>query len=319
MSIVLLWGVLGVHPAVDAQPTPPIPRIGYLGPDPQVVAPQLAAFKDALRAIGYDDGRNLVIEYRSAGQRFDRLPELASELVAAKVDIIVAVAPPAARAAQRATRAIPIVMVAHDPVAMGFVESFQRPGGNITGIAFQNPELTTKRLDYLAQAVPGLSRIAVIWNKEGSPDNALRALEAAARSRNIQVLALELREPGEFPAAIVRAKGWGAQGVVQLASPILHANRTLVIELLNANRLPASCELPEWAADGCLMTYSASMNAIFRRFAYFVDRILKGVKPADLPVEQPREFEFVINDKTAKAMGLVLPPELLLQATEVIR
>src|SRR5437867_69592 len=201
----------------DAQRPAKLPRIGFLGMDSQMQAERLAAFQEGLRELGYVDGRNVVIEYRWAEGRFERLPELASELVALPVDVIVTAAPPAVRAAQHATSTIPIVMTAHDPVGMGFVGSLARPGGNITGLVFQDSELSAKRLDLLRQAIPNLTRVAVLWNKEGGGVNALRAVEDAARTLGLQVIALEVREPGDFAVAIASAKSSGAQGLIQLA------------------------------------------------------------------------------------------------------
>ena len=247
-------------------------------------------------------------------------PSLAAELAALKVDVIVTAAPPSVRAAQRATTTIPIVMSVHDPLGMGFADSLAHPGGNITGVAFQDSELSTKRLDLLRQAVPNLTRVAILWNREGGGDAAVHAVEAAARSLGIQVLVAGSEgTTGDLAKAIASAKAWGAQGVVQLASPSFTKHRRILLELLAANRLPASCEMRMYVAEGCLMTYSADFDMMFRRLAYFVDLILNGAKPADLAIDQPKEFEFVINQKTAQSLGLTLPSSLLLQATEVIR
>jgi putative tryptophan/tyrosine transport system substrate-binding protein len=192
----------------------------------------LAAFRDELRQRGYVDGQTIVIDYRWAEGRFDRLPELASELVALKVNVIVTAAPPAVRAAQRATATTPIVMTVHDPVGMGFVESLAHPGGNITELAFQDDEWSQKRLELLRQTVPGLARVAVLWNQAGGGSSAVRAVEAAARALGLQVLALEVREPGDFATAIASAKSWRAQGLAQLASPFITKNRATLLELL---------------------------------------------------------------------------------------
>jgi len=316
---ILVCALLATSVSVEVQHAAAMPRIGFLGMDSRMQAEWLAEFQDELRARGYVDGQTVEIEYRWAEGRFDRLPELASELVALKVDVIVTAAPPSVRAAQRATTSIPIVMTVHDPVGMGFVKSLAHPGGNITGVAFQDAELSTKRLDLLRQAVPHLARVAVLWNKEGGGNSAKEAVESAARTLQLQVLVVEVRETGDFAAAFASAKSWGAQGVVQLASPFITRHRGILLDLLGANRMPATCEMRRYVAEGCLMTYSASLKTLFRRMAYFVDRILKGASPAELPVEQPREFEFVINLRTAHALGLSVPPILLLQATDVIQ
>jgi ABC-type uncharacterized transport system substrate-binding protein len=311
-------GLLVVSLSAEAQRPVRVPRIGFLGMDSQMQAEFLAGFQEGLRALGYVDGRTIAIEYRWAEGRFDRLPELAVELVGLKLDVIVTAAPPSIRAVQRATTTIPIVMSVGDPVGLGFVESFARPGGNITGVAFQDAELSTKRLDLLRQTVPRLARVAVLWNKEGDVPRSVQAVEAAARALGLQVLVLEIREPRDFATALASAKSWGAQGLVQLASPFITKNRAILLELLSSNRLPATCEMRKYVVDGCLMTYSASLRGMFHRMAYFVDRILKGANPATLPIEQPSEFELVINLKTAQALGLSVPQVVLGQATEVI-
>jgi putative ABC transport system substrate-binding protein len=319
LAIGLACGLLGIALSVEAQRPANVPRVGFLGMDSQMQAEWLAEFQDGLRALGHIDGRNIVIEYRWAEGRFERLPELASELVALKVNVIVTAAPPSVRAAQRATSTIPIVMSVHDPVGLGFVKSLAHPGGNITGLAFQDAEFSTKRLDLLRQTVPNLARVAVIWNKEGGGTAAVHAVEAAARTLGLEVLVLEVREPRDFASAIAAAKSWGAQGLLQLASPFITKNRAIFLELLSSNRLPATCEMRRYVVEGCLMTYSASLRELFRRMAYYVDRVLKGANPADLPVEQPREFELVINLKTAQTLGLSVPQIVLFQATDVIR
>ena len=305
-------------PAEGQRPTA-APHVGFLGMDSVMQAEWLVAFRDELRQRGYVDGQSVVIDYRWAEGRFDRLPAMADELVALKVSVLVTAAPPAVRAAQRATTTIPIVMTAHDPVGMGFVESLAHPGGNITGLAFQDDQLSQKRLDLLRQMVPGLARVAVIWNQEGGGTAAPRAVEAAARGLGLQVLVLEVREPRDFATVVATAKSWHAQGLVQLASPFITKNRTILLELLASNHLPATCEMRRYVAEGCLMTYSANLAGMFRRMAYYVDRILKGAHVADLPVEQPREFELVINLKTARDLGLTVPQILLLQANETIQ
>jgi putative tryptophan/tyrosine transport system substrate-binding protein len=314
-SALLLAGAL----TGEAQRPTAAPHVGFLGMDSQMQAEWLAAFRDELRQRGWVDGQTMVIDYRWAEGQFDRLPALAVELVALKVNVIATAAPPAVRAAQRATTTIPIVMSAHDPIGMGFVKSLAHPGGNITGVAFQDDDLSQKRLDLLRQTVPGLARVAVIWNREGGGTSAVQAVEAAARVLGLQVLTLEIREPSDFATAFATAKTWRAQGLAQLASPFITRNRAVFLELLASNRLPATCEMRRYVVEGCLMTYSANLGGMFRRMAYYVDRILKGTPPADLPIEQPREFELVINLKTARELGLSVPQILLLQANETVQ
>jgi putative ABC transport system substrate-binding protein len=248
----LVGGLLVVSLSAESQRPVRVPRIGFLGMDSQMQAEFLAAFQEGLRALGYVEGRTIAIEYRWAEGRFDRLPELALELVGLKVDVIVTAAPPSIRAVQRATTTIPIVMSVGDPVGLGFVESFARPGGNITGVAFQDAELSTKRLDLLRQTVPRLACVAVIWNKEGDVPRSVQFVEAAARALGLQVLVLEIREPRDFATALASAKSWGAQGLVQLASPFITKNRAILLELLSSNRLPAP------ACGGCSIAWPTS-------------------------------------------------------------
>ncbi len=311
--------LLALASSAEAQPAQKIPRIGWLGLDSAMQSARIDAFKKGLADQGYVEGKNIVIESRWAEGRFDRLPALAAELAALNVDVIVTAAPPAVRAAQQATKTIPIVMSVHDPVGMGFVGSFAHPGGNITGVAFQDSELSSKRLDYLRQVVPGLTRVAILWNREGNGDAAVQTVERAGRAIGLEVLVLEVKGPGDFAAAITKAKAWGAQGLVQLASPLITKNRRMLLDELDANHIAATCEMREYVVDGCLMTYSADINLLFRSLAYFVGRILKGAKPADLAIEQPREFEFVINETTARHLGLNIPKSVLLQANEVLK
>jgi len=317
LGISLAFALLATLMACDA-PREKLPRVGFLGMDSQMQVHRVAAFQDGLRALGYVEGRTITVEYRWAEGRFDRLPELAAELVALNVDVIVTAAPPAVRAAQSATSKIPIVMAVHDPIGMGFAERLPRPGANITGVAFQDSELSTKRLDLLRQVVPNLKHVAVLWNREGGGVGSVEAVESAARSLGLDVLLLEVEKTADFATAIASAQASGAQGLIQLASPFITKHRSVLLPLLVTHRMPATCELREYVVEGCLMTYSANLSLIFRRMADFVDRILKGARPADLPIEQPREFEFVINLKTARALGLAVPPSVRIQVSEVI-
>jgi putative ABC transport system substrate-binding protein len=298
---------LSLPGSVYAQPAAKMPRVGFLGMDSAMQAGRVAELRAGLQALGYVEGKNIAIEYRWAEGRFDRLPELAAELAAQKVDVIVTAGPPAVHAAQHATKTIPIVIAAvHNPVGQGFATTLARPGGNLTGLAFQDEDLSVKRIDYFRQAVPGLAKLAILWN----------AVEAAARNSGIEVRAYEIRQPADFAAAMSKAKAWGANGVLQISSPFITKHRALFIEQLRIHRFPATCEARMYVIDGCLMAYGASLEAMFRRSAWFVDRILKGADPATLAIEQPREFEFVINKKTAEALGLTIPKSLEFQMTE---
>jgi putative ABC transport system substrate-binding protein len=318
--VALTLGLCVAFVPADAQRPAPVPRIGFLGMDSAMQAQRLAAFLDGLRALGYVDGQIITIAYRWAEGRFDHLPALAAELVGLPVDILVTAGPPAVRAAQQATTAIPIVVAAmHEPIAMGVVTSWAQPGGNITGQAFPDTDLSTKRLELLREALPQLSRVAVLWEPMGGGVLAVRAVEDAARALGLQLHVLEVREPHDLATAVAAAQAGGAQAVLQLTSPFFTKHRQTLLELLSTHHLPAIYEARMYVVEGCLMTYGASFDAMFRRAAYYVDRLLKGTKPADLPVEQPREFELVINRTTAQALGLTLSPQLLYQATEVIQ
>jgi putative ABC transport system substrate-binding protein len=307
--------VLGLQ-VFEAQCAEPVPKIGFLGMDSGMQAARVAAFRDGLAALGYVEGKNIQIEYRWAEGKFDRLPKLASELVADKVSVIVTAGPPAVPPARQATATIPIVMTIHNPVGKGLVTSLARPGGNITGIAFQDAELSSKRLSYMREMVPGLARLAILWNAQGGGPETVEAVESDAKTLRLQTRAFEVHDVTELPATIKEIRAWGAQAVIQLASPFFTLNRKALIAELMANRMPAACELREYVVDGCLMTYSADLNAMFGQMASFVVRILKGANPAELPIEQPREFQFVINKKTADALDLKIPKSLEIQMTE---
>jgi putative ABC transport system substrate-binding protein len=294
-----------------------LPRIGFLGLDSAMQSVRTLAFVDELRKLGYVDGKNIVIEYRWAEGHFDRLPQLAAELVAAKVNIIVTAAPPAVAAARGATKTIPIIMTAHNPVGAGYAASLAHPGGNVTGVAFQDAELSTKRLVHLKDAVPNLRRVAVLWHRAGQGGtDTVEVVESAAKELGLETRAFEVREVTDFAKAVQAATAWGAQALLQVSAPFITLNRKVMIAELSAQKMPATCELREYVADGCLMTYSADLNALFRQMAPFVDRILRGANPADLAIEQPREFQFVINRKTADMLGLKIPRSLEYQMTE---
>jgi len=293
----------------------PVRRIAFLGMDTQMQATRIAAFRDELAKRGYVEGRNLHIDYAWAQGDFGRLPDLARDLVAKKPEVIVTAAPPPVRALQQATDSIPIVMIVQDPVGQGFTDSLNRPGRNITGVAFQDWELSTKRLDQLRRVVPGLTRIAILWN-----DNATRhQVEGAADAMGLAWKSFEVRTPSDIPAAVASAKDWGAQAMLQLASPIITKNRKLLIDSLAANHMPASCEMRLYVDDGCLMTYSADLDKMFRGMAAMTARILNGARPQDTPVDQPREFDFVINMKTARELGLTIPQLVLLETTDRVQ
>ena len=274
-----------------------------------------------LRELGYLEGQNIAFELRFADGKTDRLPGLAAELVVLKVDVIVTSGTPASLAAKQATRTIPIVMAQlADPVGAGLVASLGRPGGNVTGLTTQDADLSGKRLEMLLQVVPKVSRFAVLID-ETSPGSMLiaRGTQIAAQSLGVQLQSLGVRGPEELDGAFSAMKEGRAGALIVESSSLLFTSRTRLADLALKNRLPTMFAQKEYAEAGGLMAYSADFSDLFRRSATFVDKILKGAKPADLPVEQPTKFELVINLKTAKALGLTIPPSLLGRADEVIQ
>ncbi|HEV8458500.1 MAG TPA: ABC transporter substrate-binding protein, partial [Methylomirabilota bacterium] len=282
------------------------------------------AFRQGLRDLGYVEGRNVVIEYRDAEGNVERLPALAAELVALKVDVIVVGGTPAVLAAKQATKTIPIVFtVAADPVADGLVTSLARPGGNVTGLSNLGPELVGKCLEQLKQAVPGVSRVAVLWQPgafgERTEKDMLKEAEVAARALGVRPQFVEARGPDDFDRAFSDMTRARAGALTVLLSPMFFNERRRLVDLAAKNRLPAVYQVREFVDAGGLMSYGANLADLVRRAATYVDRILKGAKPGDLPVEQPTKFELVINLKTAKALGLTIPQSVLGRADEVIQ
>jgi putative ABC transport system substrate-binding protein len=310
-----------ILPPAHAQPQMKPPRIGVLraGQLPPTPDPALEAFRQGLRGLGWIEGQNLAIEYRWAEGRPERLPELAAELVRLNVKVIVTATEPAIRAAKQATSTIPIVMAAAgDPVATGLVVSLARPGGNVTGLSNLGRELEGKRMELVKEVLPRVTRVALVWD----PANRtlvvrLRETQAAAQRLGLQLLALEVRETADLKGAFETAVKEGA-GALILTAPIASIHRNLIKELIAQYRLPVIHDAKEWMENGGLMAYGASNSDLFRRAATYVDKILKGAKPGDLPIEQPTKFELVINLKTAKALGLTIPQSLLLRADQVI-
>jgi len=318
-ALLVALSLLAAPLAAPAQTPAQFHRIGYLWPgDRPSSAPLTEAFLQALRGHGYEEGRNILIDWQFADGKADRLPRLASELVRRKVDVIVAVSPEPVRAAREATAKIPIIMVAvADPVTYGFVASLARPGGNVTGMAFILPEIAAKRLELLKATVPRLSRVAVLWNA-GNPALDLKALQTGARASGVTLQSLEVRSPDDFEHAFKAAVHEGASGLLTLEDPFTLANRARIVELALAHKLPAIYAEKIFVDAGGLMSYGPILVDNFRRGAAIVDRVLKGARPADLPVEQPTKFEFVVNLKAAKALGLTISPSLLLRADRVI-
>ena len=316
----MLAFLLGV--AAEAQQPTKNPRIGYLsGSSPSTSPARREAFRQGLRELGYVEGKNIVIEQRYAEGKFDRRPALAAELVRLKVDIIVTAGPQTTRPAKQATSTIPIVMAQDpDPVGNGFVASLARPGGNITGLATLAPELSGKQLELLKETVPKLSRVGV-FGTSINPGNAqnLREVELAAKAFGVKLQYLDVLSPKDFETAFRAASKGLADAVLMLPGSVLGLQRAQLADLAVKSRLPAIYPQAEFTEAGGLMYYGTNTPDLFRRAATFVDKILKGAKPADLPVEQPKKFEFIINLKAAKQIGLTIPPNVLARADKVIR
>jgi putative tryptophan/tyrosine transport system substrate-binding protein len=318
-----LAGALAAPLGAGAQTSPKVPKVGYLSigsaSDPRRAA-QLGAFQQGLRDLGYVEGKNILIEARFAEGSYDRLPDLAAELVRLKVDIILAYSTPAARAAQKVTKSIPIVISGVvDPVRTGLVASLGRPGANVTGLSLMAPEVIGKQMQLLKELAPKVSRVAVLWNPT-NPSNVpqLREAEVAAQALGLRLQSLEVRSPNDLDPAFAAMAREHAGAVITLADGVSIDNRTRIARLAEKARLPAVYGLREHAEVGGLMFYGADPADLNRRAALFIDKILKGAKPADLPIEQPVKFELVINLKTAKALGLTIPPSLLARADQVI-
>jgi putative ABC transport system substrate-binding protein len=304
----------------QAQQKTNVPRIGYLAAS-TISAGSRAAVHQGLRKLGYIEGQNIKTEYRYAEGKFERLPILAAELVRLKVDVILTAGSTATRAAKEATNTIPIVMLQdNDPVASGFVASLARPGGNITGLSTLRPEISGKRLELLKEIVPGLARVGVLGASD-NPGNAqaLAEVEAAAATIKVQLQYLDIRSAKDIEPAFREARKGGAGALIELGGPLLNVHRTALLDLATKSRLPVMWVRRSFVEAGGLMYYGVDPADLQRRAATYVDKILKGAKPADLPVEQPKKFEFIINLKAAKQIGLTIPPNVLARADRVIR
>ena len=307
----------------QAAPPAKVPRIGYLSPGaPPGPSLVLEAFQQGLREHGLVEGHNIAIDYRWDYGVAGRLPELAAELIALPVDVIVTVGNPTASAAKSATSTIPIVAAAFaDPVGTGLVASLARPGGNLTGLAIDTgPVLAGKRLELLTEVVPGVSRVAVLWDPaDPAQSGRLSETQDAARALGVAVQSVPVRGANDFDSAFGAVLRERAEAIYHFGSPLFNENRTRIAEFALQNRLPSIGVRRDYAEAGNLMNYGPSFPDLARRAAAYVAKILKGAKPADLPVEQPREFEFIINLRTARDLGLTIPPHVLLQATEIIQ
>jgi putative ABC transport system substrate-binding protein len=308
--------------AVEAQAVGKVPRIGLLSPfSPAATALWHQAFREGLRDLGWVEGRNISIEYRYAEGRADRLPDLAADLVSLKVDIVVAATATDALAAKDATRTIPIVVASSgDPVGTGLVESLARPGGNVTGLSQIAPEMAGKRLGLLKEIVPKLTRVAVLWNPEGRVSTlSWNEIQLPAWGLGVQLHSLEVRSPSDFDKAFEEATRARAGAVAIMPNPVFAGNLKRIADLAARSRLPSIFHLREFVDSGGLVAYGPDRSDMFRRAATYVDKVLKGAKPGDLPVEQPTKFELVVNLRTAKALGLTIPQSVLLRADEVLQ
>jgi putative ABC transport system substrate-binding protein len=314
--------LLTTAPPAQAQQPAKVPRIGFqLDAPASAVTARTEAFRQGLRELGYIEGKNIVIEWRSAEGKLERRSELAAEVVSLKVDVIVSGGAAITRAVKQATATIPIVMAQDpDPVGNGFVASLARPGGNITGLATLSPEMSGKLLELLKEIVPRLSRLAVLGDST-TPGyaQALKETEPAAEAFKVRLQYLEVRNAKDIDIAFRGTIKGRADALLVLGSPVPIAHRKRIVDLAVKHRLPATYARPEFIDAGGLMYYGTNYNDLFRRAATYVDKILKGAKPADLPVEQPTKFELIINLKAAKQIGLTIPPNVLARADRVIR
>jgi putative ABC transport system substrate-binding protein len=308
--------------STQAQQPAKIPRIGFLSAvSASTISARIEAFKQGLREFGYVEGTNIAIEWRYAEGKVDHLSKLAAELVRLRVDVIVSGGPTVTRPLKEATSVIPIVMALDDdPVGSGFVSSLARPGGNITGLSTLAPEISGKQLELLKEIVPKLTRVAVIGNStRAGTAQMLKETELAAETLKVQLQYLDVLAPKDIETAFRASSKGRADAVLVLTSPAFLSQRRQTAELAVKSRLPAIYSWPENVEDGGLMTYSVSITDLFRRAATYVDKILKGTKPADLPVEQPKKFEFIVNLKAAKQISLTIPPNVLVRADRVIK
>ena len=318
----LACGLLAAPLAAGAQQPAKVPRIGFLGSgSPATYGALVDAFRQGLRELGYVEGQNVVMDLRWAEGRFERLPALAEELVRLKVDVILTHGTPGPLAAKQATTTIPIVVaVAADPVGNGLVASLARPGGNITGLSLLAPELGGKRLQLLKEVVPAVSRVAILWNAANpAPALVVKETEVAARSLGVRLQSLEVRGPDDYARAFQAAISGRAGALIAVEDPLVLTHQARIVEFAAKRRLPAMYPNREYVDAGGLMSYGANLRDLFRRAATYVDKILKGAKPADLPVEQPTTFDLFVNLKTAKALRLTIPRSVLIRADRVIQ
>jgi putative ABC transport system substrate-binding protein len=321
-AILVAVVLLAVGVTAQAQQPARIHRIGILiAVSGSVFPARVEALRQRLRELGYVEGKNIVIEYRYAEGKPERVPDLAAELVRLKVDIVVTIGPGPTLAAKKASGTIPIVFAgASDPVGTGIVSSLAQPGGNITGLSLMAPDLDGKRLELLKEAFPKVARVAFLWNPSGARGNlALTTMEAAAKALELKLLSLEVRSLDDFEGAFARAKKERAQALITTTGALINTQQRRVLDFAAKNRLPAIYHYSEFVEAGGLMSYAPNIADLFRRAADFVDKILKGTKPADLPIDQPKKFDFIINLKADKQIGLTIPQNVLARADKIIK
>jgi putative ABC transport system substrate-binding protein len=322
--VCLLALLLACFQLAEAQQAKKIPRIGFLPVtgDPSAPGPIAEAFRQGLRDLGYVEGKNIEVEYRWPLGRLDHIPSLIEELVQLNVDVLVVGPQPGINAAKKSTKTIPIVMISSiDPVVARHVDSLARPGGNVTGLALLTRDLSAKRIELLKEILPRMTRLGILWDQQGpGPRVAFKEYEAAAREFKLDLQSLEVSGPKpDFEGAFKAAKDRRREALVIVLNPLIRFHQTRIMELASMERLPSMSEDRDFVEAGGLLSYGASNADLYRRAAYYVDRILKGAKPADLPVEQPTKFYFVVNLKTAKQIDLTIPPNVLARADKVIK
>jgi len=316
-ALVVVTVILAAVTLAEAQ-QPKMPKIGWLGIRPDSLTTSVESFRREFRAFGYVEGKNFTFEYRSAENKLDRLPGLANELIGLKVDLLITPSTNEARTAKNVTKTIPIVFSSNDPVGSGLVNSLARPGGNLTGFSTIASELGGKRLELLKETIPKLARVAFLWNPQTS-GSAWKEIQLPAKELGLQLHPMEVSSADKIDSAFTAAQKAGSAALAVALGPLINSHQKRIVELAAKNRLPAIYSRADFVESGGLMSYGTDQEEPYRRIAVMVDKILKGAKPADLPVEQPKKFEFIINLKTAKQIGVTIPPNVLVRADRVIR
>ena len=318
VALVVATVILTAVTLADAQPQAKIPKIGWLGIRPDSLTTSVESFRREFYALGHVEGKSYTFEYRSADNKLDRLPSLANELIGLKVDLLITPSTNEARAAKTATKTIPIVFSSNDPVGSGLVDSLARPGGNLTGFSTIASELGGKRLELLKETIPKLARVAFLWNPKTS-SLAWKEIQLPAKELGLQLHSMEVSSADKIDSAFTSAQKAGSAALAVALGPLINSHQKRIVELAAKTRLPAIYSRADFVESGGLMSYGADQEEPYRRIAVMVDKILKGAKPADLPVEQPIKFEFIVNLKTAKRIGLTIPPNVLVRADRVIK